>query len=95
MAASEEEALAQIDGAVVQARERAVHARAYATELETLRATGHSSDGAAEVTIGHTGVLTASTSDVGWRMPPLTASRLRSWRPMPPPRRPWATGLRS
>lgn len=52
-----EQALAHVDRAIAQAQERAVRAQQLTQELDALRVTGHSADGAAEVTLTHTGAL--------------------------------------
>ncbi|GAB3769277.1 DNA-binding protein YbaB [Nocardioides ginsengisegetis] len=58
MFTSEEEALASVDRAVAEARAHAIRAQALSVDLDALRVTGQSRDGAAEVTLSHTGAVT-------------------------------------
>lgn len=58
MAGSAEEALSSVDRAVADAQQRAVEARRFSEELDQVRVVGQSRDGAAEVTLTHTGALT-------------------------------------
>jgi hypothetical protein len=55
--ASEEEALAHVDRGVAEAQGRAVRAQALSADLDGLRVSGRSRDGAAEVTLTHTGAV--------------------------------------
>ncbi len=57
MTPSEEHAHAYVDQLVIQARERAAQAQSMAAEMETLRVTGQSEDGQAEITLTSTGAL--------------------------------------
>ncbi len=57
MISSEEQAHAHIDQLMLQAQERAVQAQSMAAEMETLRVTGQSEDGQAEITLTSTGAL--------------------------------------